>query len=817
MITIEWVEIQELRGIRDLKLDMKSNSFAICGPNGSGKSGVVDAIEFALTGNISRLKGRGTQGLSLQKHGSHILARNNAETAVVTLGVKLTELDCEVTIKRSVKRPDEPTIVPDTEEVKKELHQLSKHPEVVLSRREVIKFILTEASERSKGIQALLRLDGIEDTRSALKSAQNKIKTMNRAQQKRRENEAQLLCDHLELSVYDEESAMEVCNISRKALGLPVLKALNSDTHIDAGIEIDQSVPTISKTGSIADIDSLVTSINDPEVAANHVTVVLRICDGIKADMSILADMQMLPFWMQGLDLVDSEACPLCDVSWASQSALESHLREKIARLEAVQVMQSELQDAVAGIATDIESLKARVDAVAKIAKTQSLDGLATKLNEWMKSLAGFVKGLGEVEFALAAVDRLSSDWRATPHGMLESLKDLEKQVYLWPEQDSLVEAQSFLVRAQERFARFKDADVGCVKVAYAMSAANVLYDTYCEEVRNTLQSLYDQVEGDFSEYYRQLNSDDEAEFRARFLPEEGKLNLEVDFHGQGLFPPSAYHSEGHQDALGVCLYLSLMKHLLGDKFTLAVLDDVVMSVDSGHRKQFCNLLLSHFPNTQFIITTHDKVWAAQMRHSGLISSKSSADFHSWTVETGPIVEEDEEVLEEVANYVSAGNIPQASSLLRRHLEFVMAQLAHELRAKVPFRQDADYDLGDLFSSVVGQHGEWIKKARSVADSWSNEEDSLSLASLKDSRSNIIQRYNDENWVVNKVVHYNDWATFDPADLQELLAVVSDLLNLFKCGNCKGWVYVSGPKASPESLRCRCNVISYNLLKKAQT
>ena len=816
MITIEWVEIQELRGIRDLKLEMKSNSFAICGPNGSGKSGVVDAIEFALTGDISRLRGRGTQGLSLQKHGSHILARSHTENAVVTLGVKLTELDCEATIRRSVKKPDEPAIVPDTDEVRKELLQLSQHPEVVLSRREVIKFILTEASERSKGIQALLRLDGIEDTRSALKSAQNKVKTKHRDQQKRKEDEALLLCQHLELSEYDAESAIEVCNSRRKVLGLPVLNELNSDTHIDAGIKIDESAPTISKTAAIADIDALVTSISDPDMAASHVAAVLRICNGIKSDLSILADMQKLPFWMQGLDLVDSEFCPLCDVTWTSQSALESHLKEKIVRHEAVQVMQSELQDAVAGIATDTESLKSRVDAVIKIAKTQSLDGLTTTLNDWMKGLEGFVGDLGEVEVALAAVGRLSSDWRATPLGIFKSLKDLKTQVSSWPEQDFLVDAQSFLVRAQERFARFMDADVACVKVAYAMSAANVLYDTYCNEARNTLQSLYDKVETDFSEYYRQLNSDDEADFKARFLPEESKLNLEVDFHGQGLFPPSAYHSEGHQDALGVCLYLSLMKHLLGDKFRLAVLDDVVMSVDSGHRKQFCNLLLSHFPNTQFIITTHDKVWAAQMRHSGLIGSKASVDFHSWTVETGPIVEKDEEVLKEVADYINADKIPQAASLLRRHLEFVMAQLAHELRAKIPFRQDADYDLGDLFSSVVGQHGEWIKKATIVANSWNNEEDKLSLASLKDSRSKIIQRYNEENWIINKVVHYNVWANFDSSDLHELLVAVGDLLNLFKCGYCKGWVYVSGPKVNPDSFRCRCNAISYNLLKKAQ-
>ena len=53
------------------------------------------------------------------------------------------------------------------------------------------------------------------------------------------------------------------------------------------------------------------------------------------------------------------------------------------------------------------------------------------------------------------------------------------------------------------------------------------------------------------------------------------------------VFPTGAYHSEGHQDGMGLCLYLALMKHISGKGFTLAVLDDVLMSVDSGHRREF--------------------------------------------------------------------------------------------------------------------------------------------------------------------------------------------------------------------------------------
>jgi chromosome segregation ATPase len=55
MIRIEKIEIEEFRGIRKLIITPNQKNLGISGPNGTGKSGVVDAVEFALTGSITRL------------------------------------------------------------------------------------------------------------------------------------------------------------------------------------------------------------------------------------------------------------------------------------------------------------------------------------------------------------------------------------------------------------------------------------------------------------------------------------------------------------------------------------------------------------------------------------------------------------------------------------------------------------------------------------------------------------------------------------------------------------------------------------------
>src|SRR5262249_973558 len=154
------------------------------------------------------------------------------------------------------------------------------------------------------------------------------------------------------------------------------------------------------------------------------------------------------------------------------------------------------------------------------------------------------------------------------------------------------------------------------------------LFDVTMEE---HLARLYSAIERDLVSFYRFINEDDESNFDAKLDPKKGKVILEVDFYDRGLFPPGAYHSEGHQDGMGLCLYLGLMKRLLGERFTLGVLDDVLMSVDKGHRKQVCGLLKKEFPKTQFIITTHDDVWLHQMIAAKLVDKDAVKRFRGWT------------------------------------------------------------------------------------------------------------------------------------------------------------------------------------------
>jgi DNA repair exonuclease SbcCD ATPase subunit len=177
MIKLETSHIEEVRGIRNLDIDFQKATFVISGPNGSGKSGVIDAIEFALTGQIGRLIGTGTKGLSVAEHGPHVDKTKFPDAAFVELKVFLPELGKSATITRKVSSPKKVIIEPASDDVKVVLAEIADHLEIALSRREILRFILTEPTKRSEEIQTLLKLDEVGETRSALHAAQNKLQS----------------------------------------------------------------------------------------------------------------------------------------------------------------------------------------------------------------------------------------------------------------------------------------------------------------------------------------------------------------------------------------------------------------------------------------------------------------------------------------------------------------------------------------------------------------------------------------------------------------------------------------------------------------
>lgn len=265
---------------------------------------------------------------------------------------------------------------------------------------------------------------------------------------------------------------------------------------------------------------------------------------------------------------------------------------------------------------------------------------------------------------------------------------------------------------------------------------------------------------------------------------------------------------------MGVCLFLTLCERLAGSEIGLVLLDDVVMSVDSEHRRAFAALLGREFPERQFLITTHDRTWANELKAEGMVAHRNLVQFYGWSLDTGPNLLRGSEAWAHIESDLHRDNVPSAAAALRRGAEEHCQQVCDRLRAPVRFSTTARWDLGDLAPAAVSKFRTLLKRAKKAANSWGQDEIIASLSEVESVLVQAVQRLQMEQWAVNENVHYNSWASFSTSDFKPVVEAFKDFFDVFRCSRCHALLTVAMEDQRETALKCKCGTVSWNLVEK---
>lgn len=818
MIRIEKIRIHEFRGIRDLTLDLKGQNFAACGPNGTGKSGIVDAIEFALTGSISRLSGSGTGGLSVKAHGPHVDSRDKPEQAFVTLDVIIPSLGGKkAKIHRTVKAAGTPAITPTDGDVGTAFENVKLHPEFVLSRRELIRYVLSEPGQRAKEVQALLRLDDIEKLRTVLQKISNACARELSPLERAESDSVTHLTSALGVPQLSRASVLGAVNPMRELLGLATLLDLEATTSLKDGLATTAAafgngrVPKAQAATDMVTLKDVIGALGLPafEKACAEAAAAAEM---LLKDADIVNGVSREALLTSALEQYDGKVCPVCDTPFDPET-FRQHLEEKIGHLEIVAARRAALEKLVSPLMDAVHAAGTALNAVITHASQLTPPVDASALKDFKDVLAGQYLQLQKL-LPLDETRKVLKVLHQAPN-LAAPLAAIDAAITAIPEPTKQDAAREFLVVAQERLENYRAAKLKVTMGKLRLDRAVRTFEVFGNVTTKALEGIYKEVEEAFSEYYRKINQDDESAFTAKLMPSIGKLGFDVDFYGRGHFPPGAYHSEGHQDGMGLCLYLALMSHLLGKDFTFAVLDDVLMSVDAGHRREVCALLQEKFPNTQFIFTTHDEIWLKHMKSAGLIKGRNAAHFRTWSVDLGPTEWDDRDVWTEIDLHLAKNDVRGAAALLRHYLEHFAKEACDRLRASVEFRGDAQFMLGDLLPNATKALGDLFKKAKVAANAWNQKEALEKIEACDTAFTEAKIKTNHELWQVNTAVHFNAWADLQKPDFVPVAEAFKGFTKIFTCTRCQEMLYVSPNRGDKENLRCGCGDINLNLAAKA--
>jgi hypothetical protein len=188
--------------------------------------------------------------------------------------------------------------------------------------------------------------------------------------------------------------------------------------------------------------------------------------------------------------------------------------------------------------------------------------------------------------------------------------------------------------------------------------------------------------------------------------------------------------------------------------------------------------------------------------------------FYGWSIETGPLVESNDEIWQEIDKSLAKGKVDVAAAALRHHLEYVARVLADGLGGQTRFHSDGSYELSELMPAALSRLKTLYGKAADAARSWGKAAAKNEAVARKEALSNSNGAASVEQWAVNKAVHYHEWANFDRKDFDPVVTAFKELLDCFRCTNCQSWLYVAPPRGTAESLRCTCGTVNMNLNAK---
>ena len=382
------LEIHNFRGIINLSIEPRGENFLIYGPNGSGKSAVVDALDFLLTGQISRMKGKGTKDITLKKHGPHV--DYSAKDAWIKANVKIHGLEEPVEIKRSLDHPNKLICEDSIRDLINPVIELASRGQHVLTRREILNYVTADSGTRGKQIQTLLKITDVEKTRNVLVKVKNTLKNNHIGAKSSLNTISAVINSNIGITNYDEKKILDFVNNNRNVLDGSPLQDLKSNS-IKEGIEAQTLSSDITVNTQLLKIDleklHEINSDKNKESLSNIDLELRELKTKISSDHRMEDALDHLKLTRLGLNLLSPEgSCPLCDTPWETGD-LKEHLKYKIEIFKDAAQNLDRLSELTDELILEVNHTLASLNEIIKSAEILELKEEVIALKSWTNEL----------------------------------------------------------------------------------------------------------------------------------------------------------------------------------------------------------------------------------------------------------------------------------------------------------------------------------------------------------------------------------------------------------------------------------------------
>ncbi|TMM55824.1 DUF2813 domain-containing protein [Maribacter algarum] len=693
---LKQIEIKGLRGIKEsFPLDLNGKSIVIYGDNGTGKSSISDAIEWFYTNKVAHLASNEIDLKEALRNASveegfvseaamKFLKKSDFDTGK-TLFYKRGKLDQDYTVK--------------TDDIRDYIVK-SKEENLLLRYKSLNDFVDITKGDKLKYLSDIIGFSEVTKKKEVLRKAYSSIKIEIKNQNFEGQITGQkgILIDKIGAAISQDKDLFEIINT--KIASLNTKMKIESIEDIDALLKHLKSRTNdklLKENSFLEKVQTSLLGLQGEIIAIN--TSYDEYYDEfqkIVADVESIMKIYIGELLKSGDKVIQKfhkeESCPLC-----LQPKNKNKLRTEIAeRLKEIEEASKKLgaflkaQNLVESIS--VERIK-RMDLLLseplfKAPENEQLKKDLESINRKLKIMetASLVKAASgdkiqhSKNIGLNSSDYLFLDDLAT---RIKKLKETIKK-------DNVTEIYSNIDASKDAFLKIKTFEKERKILEKQSSALFIMYNEFIKVQKEGLENFIHSFSTKINQYYQYMNPYEPfQEIKIVTIGEEDELNgitIEYKYNGSWVSPPQKYFSESHLNCFGISFFLASVD-AFNDINEFIVLDDVISSFDSNHRKRFAELLFERFSERQIILLTHEEEWFRNFVKPLAKKKGWLVNEIKWTEDKGTHFEESQEgIKSKIEKKLTESEVEGLGNLIRQYLESTLKEICTNLDVKVSFR-----------------------------------------------------------------------------------------------------------------------------------
>ena len=682
--------IKSFRGIRGLDLALDKKSLVLCGENGTGKSSIISAIEFLFTKEMRNLKG---QGLNPKNNSLHHILDDKSDLLI----------EAKFTHRQHLKRTIDSTEKSD--DLWDYIEESFRYGSFFLNRRKLLDFVEASEGNRYNELANFFGLQKLDDIEEVLRKTKSNLNAELGLEKEGLKEISQKFSNLYGMDFEDSSAILNQVN--------SVLRE-NSFEEVDLNTDFDEYKTNFKVLFADSKMNDLIEKINykfeSLEIPEDgYVDLINKYnkysLDALKSSNNLLTILKESKEYLK-----DKDICPICrnPIDKSILSSLDNDIEELTGDFNQFDYWKSDLKtfnDRLNILKNNLESINSNVHELNELSSSNkkdeiNLDSKFSILKEDINLLMSQLKQLSKFDISIIDMDadnlkniKLNLDSMENEfHEFANSLKIKKTDDNI----ELISSSINLMALYQESFNKIN-------KLEEQLKFSEISYSRFTTLKKDFVKSLVSEIEKDVIKFYKFIH-DDELKNPKLFVSKAKGVKLKMDFYEKTGINPRSFSSEGHLDTLGICIFLAIAKRL--SKTPIMVLDDVITTVDMGHKDRIAMLLFEEFSDYQIIITTHNKLWYEQLKKmeneygSSISKRYEFAEIIDWSLIEGPMFTKYKSDKQIIYHHLDSEyvDLHAAANGARRYLEYVLYTFCKVQGIKL--RLQNEYMLKDYLPAV---------------------------------------------------------------------------------------------------------------------